>query len=408
MPNVYTRTGDTGLTGLFGGSRVPKLDPGVEAYGTVDEANSAIGEAKALATDESIRATLHGIQQRLFVLAAELASDDAGRAIRDNTISPADVKDLEDLIDMCLSVTGPQRNFVVPGRDVPSGALHAARTVARRAERRVLALASQREVRPEVITYLNRLSDTLFALARLSEDQFDQAHVTQVVREAVLKVLRAAGEIPGQARDDEATGDPTRHPGERRDLDPTRAKAEIPGQARDDEWARRPGDSSGHADRSRHPGDSTRHPGERRDLNASPTTYDLAALKRMAEAAEAEASAMGVPIVFAGVDAGGNLMLLHRMTDSLLGSIDIAINKAYTSAAFKLPTSALKDASAPSGELPGIQNSDAGRVVVFGGGIPVFVQGRIAGGIGVSGGTVDEDVRIVTKAMAAIQKENQR
>jgi ATP:cob(I)alamin adenosyltransferase len=408
MPNVYTRTGDTGLTGLFGGSRVPKLDPGVEAYGTVDEANSAIGEAKALATDESIRATLHGIQQRLFVLAAELASDDAGRAILDNTISPADVKDLEDLIDMCLSVTGPQRNFVVPGRDVPSGALHAARTVARRAERRVLALASQREVRPEVITYLNRLSDTLFALARLSEHQFDQAHVTQVVREAVLKVLRAAGEIPGQARDDEATGDPTRHPGERRDLDPTRAKAEIPGQARDDEWARRPGDSSGHADRSRHPGDSTRHPGERRDLNASPTTYDLAALKRMAEAAEAEASAMGVPIVFAGVDAGGNLMLLHRMTDSLLGSIDIAINKAYTSAAFKLPTSALKDASAPSGELPGIQNSDAGRVVVFGGGIPVFVQGRIAGGIGVSGGTVDEDVRIVTKAMAAIQKENQR
>ncbi|HOQ54422.1 MAG TPA: cob(I)yrinic acid a,c-diamide adenosyltransferase, partial [Micropruina sp.] len=283
MPNVYTRTGDTGLTGLFGGSRVPKLDPGVEAYGTVDEANSAIGEAKALATDESIRATLHGIQQRLFVLAAELASDDAGRAILDNTISPADVKDLEDLIDMCLSVTGPQRNFVVPGRDVPSGALHAARTVARRAERRVLALASQREVRPEVITYLNRLSDTLFALARLSEHQFDQAHVTQVVREAVLKVLRAAGEIPGQARDDEATGDPTRHPGERRDLDPTRAKAEIPGQARDDEWARRPGDSSGHADRSRHPGDSTRHPGERRDLNASPTTYDLAALKRMAE-----------------------------------------------------------------------------------------------------------------------------
>ena len=408
MPNVYTRTGDTGLTGLFGGSRVPKLDPGVEAYGTVDEANSAIGEAKALATDESIRATLHGIQQRLFVLAAELASDDAGRAILDNTISPADVKDLEDLIDMCLSVTGPQRNFVVPGRDVPSGALHAARTVARRAERRVLALASQREVRPEVITYLNRLSDTLFALARLSEHQFDQAHVTQVVREAVLKVLRAAGEIPGQARDDEATGDPTRHPGERRDLDPTRSKAEIPGQARDDEWARRPGDSSGHADRSRHPGDSTRHPGERRDLNASPTTYDLAALKRMAEAAEAEASAMGVPIVFAGVDAGGNLMLLHRMTDSLLGSIDIAINKAYTSAAFKLPTSALKDASAPSGELPGIQNSDAGRVVVFGGGIPVFVQGRIAGGIGVSGGTVDEDVRIVTKAMAAIQKENQR
>src|SRR5512133_2610084 len=101
MPNVYTRTGDAGLTGLFGGSRVPKQDPGVEAYGTVDEANSAIGEAKAVAMDESVRATLHGIQQRLFVVAAELASDARGREILANTVGPADVKDLEDLIDMC-------------------------------------------------------------------------------------------------------------------------------------------------------------------------------------------------------------------------------------------------------------------------------------------------------------------
>ena len=348
MPNVYTRTGDKGLTGLFGGSRVPKLDPGVEAYGTVDEANAAIGAAKALATDEPIRNTLHGIQQRLFVLAAELASDEAGRAILDNTIGAADVKDLEDLIDMCLSVTGPQRNFVVPGRDVPSAALHQARTVARRAERRVLKMATEREVRPELIMYLNRLSDTLFALARLSEHQFDQGHLEQVVRDAVAKVLGAAGEIPGQARDDGA---------------PNRA-----------------------------------------DL----ASFDLAVLKRLAEAAEAEATAIGVPIVFAGVDAGGNLMLLHRMADSLLGSIDIATNKAFTSAAFKLPTAALKGASAPSGDLHGIQNSNAGRVVVFGGGLPVFVDDRIAGGLGVSGGTVDEDVRIVTTALAAVQKENMR
>lgn len=358
MPNVYTRTGDKGLTGLFGGSRVPKLDPGVEAYGTVDEANAAIGEAKALATDTSIKETLHGIQQRLFVLAAELASDEKGRQILDNTISAADVKDLEDLIDMCLFVTGPQRNFVVPGRDVPSAALHQARTVARRAERRVLKLAAERDVRAEVITYLNRLSDTLFALARLSEHQFDQGHLEQVVRDAVAKVLGAAGEIPWAAAQD---GEAARDPGERRDPD----RADLP-------------------------------------------TYDLAVGKRLAEAAEAEATAMGVPIVFAAVDAGGNLMLLHRMADSLLGSIDIATNKAFTSAAFKLPTAALKDPSGPAGDLHGIQNSNAGRVVVFGGGLPVFVAGGIAGGIGVSGGTVEQDVRIITTAVAAVQKENMR
>ncbi len=329
MPNVYTRTGDAGLTGLFGGSRVPKQDPGVEAYGTVDEANSAIGEAKAVAMDESVRATLHGIQQRLFVVAAELASDAKGREILANTVGPADVKDLEDLIDMCQVVTGPQREFVVPGRDVPSAALHRARTVVRRAERRVLTMSETIGVRPELIKYLNRLSDTLYALARLTEHHHDLTMIEQVVRTAVARALSGSAGVTG---------------------------------------------------------------------------YDLATLKVMAEAAEAKATELGVPIVFAGVDAGGNLMLLHRMSDSLLGSIDIAIGKAFTSAAFKLPTSALKDASTPSGELHGIQNSNDGRVVVFGGGLPVFIDGRIAGGIGVSGGTVDEDVRIVTHAISAVQE----
>ncbi len=333
MPNVYTRTGDAGLTGLFGGSRVPKQDPGVEGYGTVDEANSAIGEAKAVAMDDSVRATLHGIQQRLFVVAAELASDAKGREILANTVGPADVKDLEDLIDMCQVVTGPQREFVVPGRDVPSAALHRARTVVRRAERRVLTMSETIPVRPELIKYLNRLSDTLYALARLTEHHHDMTMIEQVVRRAVAAALAGVNDAAGE-----------------------------------------------------------------------PASYDLATLKLMAEAAEAKASELGVPIVFAGVDAGGNLMLLHRMTDSLLGSIDIAIGKAFTSAAFRLPTSALKDASTPSGELHGIQNSNDGRVVVFGGGLPVFIDGRICGGIGVSGGTVEEDVRIVTHAISAVQE----
>lgn len=338
MPNVYTRTGDAGQTGLFGGSRVPKQDPAVEAYGTVDEANSAIGEAKAQAADESIRATLHGIQQRLFVLAAELASDAKGRAILDNTISTTDVEDLESLIDMCLEVTGPQRAFVVPGRDRPSAALHSARTVTRRAERRVLTLSETHEVRPELVKYLNRLSDTLYALARLSEHQYDRQRLEGLVRSAVARALGTS---------DVAAPEPV----------------------------------------------STEFPG-----------YDLAALKAMAEAAEARATAIGVPIVFAGVDAGGNLMLLHRMADSLLGSLDIAINKAYTSAAFKLPTAALADPSRPDGELHGIQHTNDGRVVVFGGGLPIFCDGRLAGGIGVSGGTVAQDVDIIEYALSTAQK----
>lgn len=333
MPNVYTRTGDQGLTGLFGGSRVPKQDAAVEAYGTVDEANSAIGEAKAVAVDASIRASLQHIQLRLFVLAAELASDERGHEILEGTISAADVAELEALIDECLAVTGPQHAFVVPGRDVPSAALHRARTVTRRAERRVLTMAETRPVRPDLVKYLNRLSDALYSLARLTEHHYDLSRVESLVRAAVTKAL-GVGAAPG-----------------------------------------------------------TR-------------TYDLAACKAMAEAAEAEATRVGVPIVFAAVDAGGNLMLLHRMADSLLGSIDIAVGKAFTAAAFKLPTAALKDASAPSGDLHGIQNSNDGRVVVFGGGLPIFVDGRIAGGIGVSGGTVEQDVHIVTRALSIAQEGN--
>ena len=355
MPNVYTRTGDAGLTGLFGGSRVPKQDPGVEAYGTVDEANSAIGEAKAVAMDDSVRATLHGIQQRLFVVAAELASDDKGREILANTVGAADVSDLEGLIDMCQVVTGPQREFVVPGRDVPSAALHRARTVTRRAERRVLTMAETIPVRPELIKYLNRLSDTLYALARLTEHHHDVAVIEQLVRKAVERALAVPGMFP--------------------EADEGRATSVR--QAQD------------------------------RPSSASITGYDLATLKRMAEAAEAKAAELGVPIVFAGVDAGGNLMLLHRMADSLLGSIDISIGKAFTSAAFTLPTAALKDLSTPAGELHGIQNSNGGRVVVFGGGLPVFVDGRIAGGVGVSGGTVDQDVCIVTHAISVVQEARQ-
>ncbi|MEN0070729.1 MAG: heme-binding protein, partial [Propionicimonas sp.] len=137
---------------------------------------------------------------------------------------------------------------------------------------------------------------------------------------------------------------------------------------------------------------------------AGPVRYDLATLKAMSEAAEEKAAELGVPIVFAGVDAGGNLMLLHRMADSLLGSIDIAINKAFTSAAFKLPTAALADPSRPAGDLHGIQHTNDGRVVVFGGGLPIFIDGRIAGGIGVSGGTVDEDVQIVRHALSSAQE----
>lgn len=186
MPAIYTRGGDKGATSLFGGTRVPKQSLRVEAYGAVDEANSFIGNARALLESDSwLRPVLHDIQERLFTAAAELASDAKGREILANLIGQADVDALEKLIDNCLKITGPQRAFIIPGADPASSALHLARTVIRRAERRILTLAETEDVRPILIKYINRLSDTLYAFARVQEHRTRYLEIEQIVRSVV-------------------------------------------------------------------------------------------------------------------------------------------------------------------------------------------------------------------------------
>ncbi len=187
MPNVYTRTGDKGTTGLFGGARTPKNDIRVEAYGTMDEANAFIGWAKSIIEDEAIRDILNGIQKRIFVLAAELASDAKGKEMLADKISQKDVDELEHQLDKYLAVVGKQKDFVVPGANPSSAALHQARTVVRRAERRIIDYSDQETVRPELIKYANRLSDLLFVLARMEEYNDTVRQVTRKVEEVLKK-----------------------------------------------------------------------------------------------------------------------------------------------------------------------------------------------------------------------------
>ncbi|MEG2641862.1 MAG: cob(I)yrinic acid a,c-diamide adenosyltransferase, partial [Eubacterium sp.] len=137
MPNVYTRGGDKGETGLFGGNRTPKDDIRVEAYGTMDEANSAIGMAYALSKDDDIREILHHVQERIFVLGAELASDEKGRALLTDRIEQSDIDFMESTMEHYLPIIGQQKAFIIPGKNPASAALHYARTVVRRGERRI-------------------------------------------------------------------------------------------------------------------------------------------------------------------------------------------------------------------------------------------------------------------------------
>ncbi|HWJ34810.1 MAG TPA: cob(I)yrinic acid a,c-diamide adenosyltransferase [Steroidobacteraceae bacterium] len=162
LTKIYTRTGDDGSTGLGDGTRVPKDSPRVEAYGTVDEANSALGVVLAVATlPAEIKECLTEVQHDLFDLGGELCIP--GHRM----ITPAYVLRLETKLDGFNENLPPLKDFILPGGGAAAAACHVARAVCRRAERRCWSLARVEEVSPEALKYLNRLSDLLFVLARV-------------------------------------------------------------------------------------------------------------------------------------------------------------------------------------------------------------------------------------------------
>lgn len=164
---IYTKTGDKGETGLFGGRRVSKASPRVEAYGTVDELNAFIGLARSYSSESDIRDMLVEIQRNLFELGADLATPIEVQSTRPiPRISDVEVSNVEQAIDRLESKLEPVRRFILPSGHPEAAVLHTARAVCRRAERLVVALSIRESVNPKVIIYLNRLSDLLFEMAR--------------------------------------------------------------------------------------------------------------------------------------------------------------------------------------------------------------------------------------------------
>jgi cob(I)alamin adenosyltransferase len=166
MPKIYTRSGDGGRTSLPGGARVAKDDPHIELFGTLDEANCLIGLARVNVVDSNVDAVLGFLQHRLFNCSACLA---AGQQQNDVPgITPEDVAALESAIDRFTDRLGGFVGFVLPGCDETSARLHVARTVVRRAERIAVRLSASEPVDPQVLAFLNRASDLLYAAARFS------------------------------------------------------------------------------------------------------------------------------------------------------------------------------------------------------------------------------------------------
>lgn len=187
---IYTKTGDGGETGLFGGERVSKASARVDAYGEIDELNSVLGVVRTNtlgglssrgAAPDDFDALLATIQSRLFDLGAELANA-KGKDLGIPLVDDGDVEAMERAIDAAEKEVEPQKTFILPGGSRMAADLHVARCVCRRAERRLVAFAQEAEVRPVLVRYLNRLSDLLFTLARLANTRAGVVDVPWVGR----------------------------------------------------------------------------------------------------------------------------------------------------------------------------------------------------------------------------------
>ncbi len=188
---IYTRAGDKGKTGLLSGERIAKDDPRVEAYGTVDELIASLGVAKTHSS-ERIAVYIHSIQQILFLIAAELATNVEGMEGTDDSamqikrVTAEDVVELERIADELVEELPLLTNFVIPGGTKGAAFLHVSRTVCRRAERRIITLSATHSMNPEVIRFVNRLSDLLFVFARYENLEFGDGD-NVISRDGVIK-----------------------------------------------------------------------------------------------------------------------------------------------------------------------------------------------------------------------------
>jgi cob(I)alamin adenosyltransferase len=180
---IYTRTGDGGSTGLYGGGRAAKNDLRIAAVGTVDELNAFLGVCRATGLPIGIDGPLARLQHEMFALGAELSSP-GGAAPGSILLNAADIAAAEADVDRFEAELPPLKTFVLPGGTPASAALHAARAVCRRAERETVGLSQTAEIRPEILAYLNRVGDLLFVLARYVNQAAGVADVLWVKKDA--------------------------------------------------------------------------------------------------------------------------------------------------------------------------------------------------------------------------------
>lgn len=372
--NIYTRNGDRGTTDLIRTKNVSKSDDRIQLVGTIDELTSHLGLVKTMLKDQEAIRTLEKIQGTLITVMAGVADP----YNRDYKINDDKTEILEEEIDRMENLFDRPKKFILPGACRLSAEIDVARTVARRAERALALVSVKFGADTGTKKFMNRLADYLYVLARYVD-------------------AKEAGKLHPQTdnvQDNAGTDYSDNASGSRN----TEA-ASAAGQAQASETGK------------------VTSMGENQNGTASEAVIQevlkrmgiqgritLTSAKKLIEKIEEEANRRGKKAVIAICGPDGNPIAVHVMDGAFLVSFDVALKKAYTSVAVKMTTMELSKLAQPGGTFYGVDKMDGGKIVIFGGGVPIKVGDTIIGGLGVSGGTGEEDHSLAEYGLSVLNE----
>jgi len=328
---IYTKSGDNGTTSLMKIQNVPKDDDRIELLGAIDELTSNLGVVKTLQIKEEIKDQLIQIQETLMIIMAGVADS----YNQEYKLSEEAIQKLESKIDEMEAIFPRQKKFVLPGENPVSAQLDVARTVARRAERWMTSVDRMFGVDKNSKRFLNRLADYLYVTARYMDYLNGNNKETSVVHTASNSNQKEKGAL-------------------------SMNENEIINAVLE-------------------------------RLSFGEKKLSLKAAKDLIEKVEEEAKKRGLNAVIAICGVDGNVIAVHVMDNAFLASFDIAMKKAYTSVAVKMSTKELGKLAMPGETFYGVDKADNNRLIIFGGGIPLKIGETIVGGLGISGGTSEDD-----------------
>lgn len=343
--SIYTKTGDSGTTKLMKIQNVAKSDDRIQLLGTIDELTSNIGLAKAMETREELINALEHVQRTLMTIMAGVA-DQFNLQYK---LQGEEVEHLEKEINRMEAAFPRKKEFVLPGENELSARYDVARTVARRAERCLTVVDRKFDADTGAKKYMNRLADYLYMIARYTD------------------YLVAQGELVIAGREREAAGI----------NQPIKDGPDMNSEQLVNAVLKR--------------------------LGFGLDKIDLSAAKKLIEKVEEESLRRGLNAVIAVCNPEGNTIAVHVMDGAFLASFDIAMKKAYTSVAVKMSTKELGKLAMPGETFYGIDKADNGRMVIFGGGVPLLSGDKMIGGLGVSGGTAEQDASLADYGLEALK-----